>query len=115
MNLIGILATIIHVILIITLYLAIAIVHDKNNLFKLFVIVAVIGLSFVGFKRCIVDIVEEKYNGKGQTVLQYSHHFLKTVTDIENSYTLHAIALLLSIMIIKILYFSIQDNICPKN
>jgi hypothetical protein len=108
---IGKIVTLIHIILVAFILIGIAVIHKKNDLFKLFLILSFITLAFIGFKRCVLDIIEQKYNG-GYSIMKHSKYFFEKLVDIENSYVLHGFAVGITVIMIKLLYLILRNNVC---
>lgn len=98
----GIFVSAIHVSMIVSLTYALFMIRSVDDAFKVFVILAVILLSFIYFQTCVLNTLEKYYNPGTASLEFIKQHCMIELETIEKTETLKVILLGLSLLVVKI-------------
>ena len=112
----GYLFTVVHIALATAIFYAIWFVSDLTNLFRLYIVLSILLISFFIFNRCLLYSLETNFNEKNPkgTTLGFLKNLLNPYDEPERNLTLQILILGLSFLCIKFCVSIVQRNICRR-
>lgn len=99
----GLFVSVVHISMIVSLTYALFMIRSLDDAFKIFVILAVLLLSFIYFQTCIMNTLEKHYKIGTTTTLEFfKERCMIELDTVENTDSLKVILLGLSLLVVKI-------------
>lgn len=114
--LIGYFLTILHFVLACAIFYAVFLTNNPDVLFKLFVIISLILMSFLIHHDCVIYALEKYYQGDNSktTSLKILASILSPYKHVHKDLGVQVIIVGLALIVIKFCLQVVQDNICIR-